>query len=137
MSRDARTQWSQVINAVFQEVTETALNVGDIRIGFTMSSPYGNRQGGEAFPPGFFGLALSGDIWINELVASTFPFRAILHELGHVLGLQDLLPANLGMLGAKLPRELDYLTQTMMSYSGTPGATVGDRPCFYAGRVLL
>lgn len=142
--RIAVQAWADVVNINFLEVVETAANVGDVRIGVSLSNPNfapGNSSA-EAVPPaaqssGKFPGLHAGDIYLSsDLVAAPaanfapgqFKFMTVMHELGHAaIGLGDVTTGT-GWNGKILPAEYNYRTQTIMSYSVVPGSTVGDAP---------
>jgi len=113
-------QWANVANVTFKQVTETAGGaVGDIRLG--LSSRVGDSWGYTKLNAG--GSANSyGDIWINPLygrdsyAVNTYNFTALMHEIGHGLGLAHPSEGNI------IPTGYDYRNYTIMSYNDPPGA---------------
>jgi Ca2+-binding RTX toxin-like protein len=107
--------WASVANISFSYVSETATNVGDIRFAFTSAVSSGS-WGHTSFPSSYWPSA--GDIWISHLLASniewqvgSYNFEALLHEIGHALGLKHPFESN-----PKLPTAWDSRVYTVMSY---------------------
>ena len=106
-----------VANIDFVRVVEdgTAENVGDIRIGFSDSA----GGWGYAYYPGDF-FASSGDIWVNpdyaeeDWGAGTYNFMAVIHELGHTLGLDHTHEGGNG--STVLDDTRDHRVYSVMSY---------------------
>jgi serralysin len=108
--------WSNVANLKFTPVTETADGtVGDIRIAFS-----------SAISAGYWGYSLGvsdgranahGDIWIDKgiigqsFAPGTYNYMAILHEIGHSLGLKHTFEA------PKIPAGYDNQRYSIMSYT--------------------
>ncbi|WP_082364470.1 M10 family metallopeptidase [Novosphingobium sp. AAP93] len=108
--------WSNVANIKFTPVTETADGtVGDIRIAFS-----------SAISAGYWGYSLGvsdgranahGDIWIDDtyigqsFAPGTYNYMAMLHEIGHSLGLKHTFEA------PKIPAGFDNQRYSIMSYT--------------------
>ncbi|MEO0033717.1 MAG: hypothetical protein RIS94_3475, partial [Pseudomonadota bacterium] len=108
--------WSDVANLTFTKVDETAAGqVGDIRIAFT-----------SVIDAGYWGYTLltsdggdnsHGDIWIGtdmmgeSFASGAFNYEAILHEIGHALGLAHPFEGNI------IPAGYDNQRYTIMSYT--------------------
>ncbi len=108
--------WSNVANITFTPVIETADGtVGDIRIAFS-----------SAIPAGYWGYSLGvsdgranahGDIWIDDAIIGqsfapgTYNYMAMLHEIGHSLGLKHTFEA------PKIPAGFDNQRYSIMSYT--------------------
>jgi len=115
----AFAQWANVANLSFKQVAETAGGtVGDIRLG--LSSRVGDAWGYTKASAG--GAANShGDIWINPLygrdsyAVNTYNFTALMHEIGHALGLAHPSEGNI------IPTGYDYRNYTIMSYNDPYG----------------
>ncbi len=136
--RDAFAVWSRYADVTLTEQAEIGSNVGDVRVGLSLSNPSFQppiNSTAEAVPPSWPNPAVIGDIFLSaEYVQDpalfvpgvSHHFTTMLHEIGHsVFNLQDVT-INAGLDGAILPPEQNYRTQTIMSYSVVPGATVGD-----------
>ena len=98
MVAKAFSAWSDVANIAFTKVAETADGtVGDIRIAFS-----------SAVPAGYWGYSLGvsdgrsnahGDIWIDDSIIGqsfapgTYNYMAMMHEIGHSLGLKHTFEA--------------------------------------------
>ncbi|SFC18041.1 Peptidase M10 serralysin C terminal [Polaromonas sp. OV174] len=127
-ARDALQAWAHVSGLSFQEVAETSSGstVGDIRIAF--SSAGGAGVWGHAYEP-TAGFASSGDVWLNTGASAAtqgdwspgrYNFMAMMHELGHALGLKHPGNYNVGGGGESspfLPASLDNNRETVMSYT--------------------
>ncbi|TRW98936.1 Ig-like domain-containing protein [Candidatus Methylobacter oryzae] len=119
-ARNALQSWSNVANIIFSEVAETSSNVGDIRFAWT-SADQSDAWGWAGYPSSW---PSAGDIWIsttnsntaaNSWTSGSYNFEALIHELGHALGLKhpfDDTPV--------LPGSLDSRLYTVMSYTDAP-----------------
>jgi hypothetical protein len=120
----ALSKWAAVANLNFTQVADSGNTVGDIRFAFT---DVGNAQA-EAFSPG---VGSGGDVWFSyterfhSFAEGTYNYMALIHELGHALGLKhpfDAISAN----ATVLPVTLDSQSYTVMSYSAQAGNTASD-----------
>jgi serralysin len=116
MITKAFNAWSDVANIAFAQVAETADGtVGDIRVAFT-----------SAVSAGYWGYSLGvsdgcsnahGDIWIDDAIIGqsfqpgTYNYLAMLHEIGHSLGLKHPFEA------PKIPTGFDNQRYSIMSYT--------------------
>ncbi|MBX9665656.1 M10 family metallopeptidase C-terminal domain-containing protein [Novosphingobium sp.] len=108
--------WADIANISFTKVAETADGtVGDIRIAIT-----------SAVSAGYWGYSLGvsdgrsnahGDIWIDKAMIGqsfapgTYNYMAMLHEIGHSLGLKHPFET------PKIPAGYDNQRYTIMSYT--------------------
>lgn len=113
----ALTAWSNVANINFQLVSETSLNVGDIRFAFTSATEIGKSWGYARYPNWYW--PNGGDIWINSEYGNdtdwgvgTYNFEALMHEIGHALGLKHPFED-----GVVLSTIFDNSINTIMSYT--------------------
>jgi serralysin len=116
-------QWANVANISFRQVTETSGGtVGDIRIG--LSSSVDTDTWGYAKVSANGSDNSHGDIWINptwgnqSFAVDTYNFAAMMHEIGHALGLAD--PSS----GSGLAIGYDQRNYTIMSYNDPYGVYV-------------
>ena len=116
---NALQTWANVANISFKQVTDTATNVGDFRFAFSSSV---TGDWGWCYYPG--SSAAAADVWINPTYANStdwsagsYNYDALIHEIGHGLGLKH--PGNYSGGGTPpyLPANLDYRTYTIMSYN--------------------
>jgi len=121
---NALQAWTNVAPITFTQVADTESNVGDFRFAFS-SAVAGNTWGYSYFPNN--SAAAAADVWINPLYATqsdwsneSYNYYALMHEIGHGLGLKH--PGNYnadgsGSDGPYLPANLDSTTYTIMSYN--------------------
>lgn len=134
--RTALYSWSTFVDVSFSEVVETSTDVGDIRIGVSLSNPnyLPNSLSAEAVPPVVEGLH-TGDVYLAggfdslqgpDLELGGLPYLTIMHELGHaVFNLGDV-SASQGWNNETLPAGSNYRSETIMSYAVIPSATSED-----------
>lgn len=116
-ARSAFQAWSSVANIEFVEVRETADSVGDIRIAWT-HDPDSTDWGWAILPNAFW--PAGSDIWINGANrayegpwhAGSYNFTALLHEIGHALGLKHSFDRE-----PTMPAAFDNRLYTLMSYT--------------------
>lgn len=124
-ARSALQAWANVANLNFTEVSETSSNVGDFRFAFS-SAVSGNTWGWAGYPNDYW--ASAADVWINSSFgndtnwsAGSYNYEALMHEIGHGLGLKHPGDYNVGdsngTPGPYLPTELDFRNYTVMSYN--------------------
>jgi hypothetical protein len=123
---NALQAWASVANLNFTQVADNASTVGDIRFAFTNASTMTSGVWGYANQPNSF-YPSGGDVWINSThyidsnwSSGSYNFEAIMHEIGHTLGLKH--PGNYDAGGHLpnppfLPTNLDNRTETIMSYN--------------------
>lgn len=116
-ARSAFQAWSSVANIEFVEVRDTADSVGDIRIAWTHDPD--SADWGWAILPNRSWPAGS-DIWINGANrqyegpwhAGSYNVTALLHEIGHALGLKHSFEGE-----PTMPAAFDNRLYTVMSYA--------------------
>jgi len=116
-ARKALDLWSDVVNINFQEISETASNVGDIRFGNTAVETNPNVIAFAYYPNNF---PEAGDVWLNantitdvtSAADGTISLYAYIHELGHAIGLKHPFDGS-----PRLPSNEDTSANTVMSYS--------------------
>ncbi len=109
-TRNALQARGNVADVSFSEAIDTATVVGDIRIAMTSVSNGDNVWGWAYFPDSTY--PSGGDIWISSLgldptdswSAGAYNFEALLHEIGHALGLKHPFED-----GVTLPNELKQI----------------------------
>jgi methionine-rich copper-binding protein CopC len=118
-ARNALASWSSVANVIFSEVPDTSTNVGDIRFAWTSAPNGSNVWGWGSYPNWYWPSA--GDIWVSTLStgATTDPwtlgsynYEAIMHEIGHALGLKHPFEESPILTGTQ-----DNRLYTIMSYT--------------------
>jgi Ca2+-binding RTX toxin-like protein len=115
--------WADVANLTFSEVTESGTEVGDIRFAFSSSVADAGAWGWSYYPNS--SSALGGDIWINtdldadnmNFSAGGYGYMALMHEIGHTLGLKH--PGNYSgsETGPFLSSAQDNQLYSIMSYN--------------------
>jgi serralysin len=126
-ARAALAEWANVADLTFVESADTTTLVGDMRFGWTSAtqSAGGSAAWGWAgYPTSFW--PSGGDVWISTASSGlddpdwsigSFNFNALMHEIGHGLGLKHPFED-----GAVLPAAYDNKQYTLMSYDAGPHA---------------
>ncbi len=127
----ALQRWGSAANLAFSNTPETATNVGDIRFAFTFTPAIRDYWGYAYFPAE--GEAQGGDIWgnpdysidyqYNSWDFGSYNYLALLHELGHALGLKHPFDAGAAEDEAILPAETESRQYSVMSYTKHPHST--------------
>ena len=123
-ARQALTLWSEC-NITFQEVPDTANDVGDIRFGFSRVVTNSTAAAWAYYPyddPNYE-FPEAGDIWLDakyppnlQMTPGKFGFSTLLHEIGHAIGLDH--PFNDGFGEPVLaPGFMDNQGYTVMCYT--------------------
>lgn len=126
--RAALQAWANVADLDFTAVADSAYGVGDIRVAWTSASNGmgdGSEPWGWAYSPSS-DWPSGGDVWISALndetatdswLPGSYNYNAMLHELGHALGLKHPFDAP-----SVLPPSLDSRLYTLMSYTDGPNS---------------
>jgi hypothetical protein len=118
--RLAVQRWDELIARSIVEVSEPG-SIGDVRVAFTSMAAFSPGAWGFASYPPFMGgssFPEAGDIWIDytengqSFAYGTYNFMAMLHELGHALGLDHPFEST-----PPLAAQYDNYRYTIMSYT--------------------
>jgi Ca2+-binding RTX toxin-like protein len=119
----ALQNWANVANLTFTQIAESGSEVGDIRLAFSSAVANAGAWGWCYYPDG--NLASGGDVWIATGMSGDnmnfspggYGYMALMHELGHGLGLKH--PGNYGSgdSGPYLQSSQDNKLYSIMSYN--------------------
>lgn len=120
----ALSKWSDVANIAFNKVDDNAGSQGQIRVAFSNAVKNQGAGGWAYFPTS--SAPEAGDVWITPnysdfSVAGSQEFHALIHELGHALGLKhpfETINGNSAVLSAA-ENTSQY---SIMSYTNYTGA---------------
>ena len=113
--RTAMTSWDELIAAAFTEVADNASGAGEVRVAVTSYSDSSYAYAYQSTPraPG----SKAGDIWVRSehagdpFTTGTYSYLALMHEIGHTLGLKHTFDA------PTTPAAYDSYRYTIMSYT--------------------
>lgn len=117
----AMQAWANVANINWQIVPDSATQVGDVRIAYSqeVNVSSSNTWGYAYYPNASF--PEGGDVWISPDIESSnyalgsYDFMALMHELGHALGLKHPFETP-----DTLPIQYDNWEYSIMSYTDVP-----------------
>lgn len=121
-TRNAMAAWGAVANIGFQEIAESSLQVGDIRLAWTSATQAASdgtqAWGWAGYPDSYWSSA--GDVWLStqasgakdsDWLVGSYNFYSLMHELGHALGLKHPFQGAVQLSAAQEVRNY-----TVMSY---------------------
>jgi hypothetical protein len=128
----AMQAWSNVANITATLISENSTSVGDIRVGWTSAKDItstGETAWGWAYEPNNH-YASGGDIWLStassaatstDWAAGSYNYEALMHELGHTLGLKHPFDGT-----PVLDAAHDNRLYTLMAYDEAPNSLFVD-----------
>lgn len=126
--RSTLQAWANVASVVFSEVADTSSNVGDIRFAWTSvpnENSVGDQAWGWAYEPNSYWPS-GGDVWISTLASSatdpdwsagSYHYMALIHELGHALGLKHSFEGSPVLASGQESRQYTVMSYTDHSHS--------------------
>ncbi len=131
----ALTAWANVADVHFTLVPDSADSFGEIRAAFTTTKAVLDALA-YAYTPR--STSWAGDVWLNgtanwtNLASGSYNFMALMHEIGHALGLSHPFGGS-SAFGGSLPTAEDNRGNTIMAYDSASGSA-GSGANFYRPR---
>jgi Ca2+-binding RTX toxin-like protein len=121
--RDALAEWDKLIAPNFTELADDASGHGEVRIAFTADQMQPNTAGYAKSGSNQVPTSKVGDIWLNAAYtgisydSGSEGFVTLLHEIGHVLGLQHPHDDPEDPNDTAISAPYDDMRYTVMSYN--------------------